>query len=156
MWKFPRSLFMTLLIIIHHRGIQGCQYLSTDLGTPSSVQLHPYSVLCIAGGFHVAEDPNYMSQKMNRAISRYWKVDSFPFDWPSFPRSSSRHHPLNIPVVPVYHHVSTSSLPETAARGKGRKVQREASILWYRKNQSVEHGDWWNTAQRNSEPWYLR
>src|SRR6267378_4474489 len=57
--------------------IQGCQYLRTDLGTPSSVQLHPYSVLCIAGGFHVAEDPNHgffcfasMPQKMNRAISR--------------------------------------------------------------------------------------
>ena len=49
---------MTLLLI-YHRGIQGCQYPSTDLGTPSSVQLHPYSVLCIAGGFHVAEDPNH-------------------------------------------------------------------------------------------------
>ena len=77
---------MTLLLI-HHRGIQGCQYLSTDLGTPSSVQLHPYSLLCMAGGFRVAEDSNYgcfcfasMPQKMNRAISRYLKVDSFPFE----------------------------------------------------------------------------
>ena len=49
---------MTLLLICH-RGIQGCQYVSSDyvrLGIPSSVQLHLYSVLCIAGGFHVAED----------------------------------------------------------------------------------------------------
>jgi hypothetical protein len=53
------------LLLIYLRGIRGCQYLSSDylrLGIPSSVQLHPYSVLCIACGFHVAEDspvPNH-------------------------------------------------------------------------------------------------
>ena len=46
---------MTLLLI-YHRGIQD---LRTDVGTPYSVQLHPYSVLCNAGGSHVAEDPNH-------------------------------------------------------------------------------------------------
>jgi hypothetical protein len=53
--EIPGSLFMTLLLI-YHRGIQGCQYLSSDYDRLSSVQLHPYSVLCIAGGFHLAED----------------------------------------------------------------------------------------------------
>ena len=52
--------------------------------------------------------------KTNRAIWRCWKVDGFLFHWPSFPHSSSRRQLLMIPVVPVYHHVLTSSLPETA------------------------------------------
>ena len=38
---------------------------------------------------------------------RGWKVDSFLFDWPSFPHSSSSRHLLMIPVVTVYHHVLT-------------------------------------------------
>ena len=96
--------------------------------------------------------------KMNRAIWRCWKVDGFLFDWPSFPHSSSRRHLLMIPVVPVCHHVSTLSHPETRVGkwGKDRKARRrEASILWYRKRLSVEHGYGWSnncTAQRNSEP----
>jgi len=99
------------------------------------------SALCIAGGFHVAEDPNHgsfcfasMPQKMNREISRCWKVDSFSFDWPSFPHSSSRRHPLKIPVVPVCHQVSTSSLPETAgwqARTSGAKAGRLGGMRPY-------------------------
>jgi len=99
------------------------------------------SVLCIAGGFHVAEDPNHgsfcfasMPQKMNREISRCWKVDSFSFDWPSFPHSSSHRHPLKIPVVLVCHHVSTSSPPETAgwqARASGAKAGRVGGMRPY-------------------------
>jgi hypothetical protein len=45
MWKFPRSLFMTLSLI-YHRGILGCQYISPDylrLGIPCSVRHNPYS-----------------------------------------------------------------------------------------------------------------
>ena len=92
------------------------------------------------------------------AISRCRKVDSFPFDWPSFPRSSNRHHPLKILVVPVYHHISTSSLPETAgwqARISGARAGRFGGMRPYYDieraitSQSVEHGDRWNTAQRN-------
>jgi len=57
------SLFMTLLLI-YHRGIQGCQYLSSDYDRLSSVQLHPYSVLCIAGGLHLAEDSPWSQPRL--------------------------------------------------------------------------------------------
>ena len=65
--EIPSESLHNLVTYIYHRGIRGCQYLSSNylrLGIPSSVQLHllPYSVLCIACGFHMAEDspvPNH-------------------------------------------------------------------------------------------------
>ena len=155
MWKFPRSLFMTLLLI-YHRGIQGYQYLSTEFGTTSSVQLHPYSVLCIAGGFHVAKDSPYSQPRLlwlckhalkncRKWTERYRVVEkSIAFCLIGhllFQQSSSF-------VDDSLHHFQKRRVGK-----RGRAGQRQESAegcvhttyeSWYRKSLLAEHGDWWN------------
>jgi hypothetical protein len=184
-WKSRTSLqayidfkFLGTYIGIYHRGIQGCQYLSSDYDRLSSVQLHPYSVMCIAGGFHLAEDspcpqprllwfckhaPKNCRKRTERYgllksqwLSVWWTIFSAFQQLSSFVDDSS-----STSISPCFDFITSRNggLASENERDKGRKARRrDVSILWYRKSQSVEHGDRWNincSAEKNSEPWYL-
>jgi hypothetical protein len=131
---FPRSLFMTLLLIYHSRDsrMSVSRLLSPSRNTILCSTPSLFRV-CIAR-LHW-RCPKELS-KMNRAISRCREVDGFLFDKVSFPNSSSRRHLFkyesgSTSLSPCFNSIASGNGGLASKdEGKGRKARwREASIL---------------------------